>query len=58
MIFTKKDLRHILSKNKYIIKKGKSKIDKIRKKKTKYNLPKIYGKKIPVVTEKDVINEK
>ncbi len=55
MTITYRDLRKakILSPNRAIIKKGKSKIDKIRKKKIKSNLPKIYGKKIPVVTEKD-----
>jgi len=53
MTFTKKDLRHIISKNRYIIKKGKNDIDKMRKKKTKSGIP--HGKfgRIILLTERD-----
>jgi len=44
MTFTKKDLRHIISKNRYVIKKHRDDIDKMRKKKTKSDLPEIYGR--------------
>ena len=58
MTFTKRDLEHILSKNRYVIKKGKANLDKLRKKKTKSNIPQGKFGRIVILTEKDVIDDK